>query len=99
MENNTFPYLKLEQERQVILMKSLGINYPNNGYTFEQCVNTVLFMAGKNKFTLEELKEALRHGVNIGMQNVEQPRHEGDYNFNHKKAIRECEEYIQSLYK
>jgi hypothetical protein len=44
-----------------------------------------------------EIKEALRVGVNIGMQNVEKPRFEGDYNFNQAKALKECDEYLKSL--
>jgi hypothetical protein len=47
--DGTFPYLKSEQEFQIIAMRSLGINYPECGATFEQCVNGVLMLAAENK--------------------------------------------------
>jgi hypothetical protein len=49
---NTYQYSTVEMDRQVILMRALGINYPDNGATFEQCVNSLLFLlaeALKNK--------------------------------------------------
>ena len=44
-----------------------------------------------------DIKEVLRKGVNIGMQNVKQPRFEGDFNFNNAKALKECGEYLSTL--
>lgn len=41
----TYPYLKSEMDRQIILLKSLGIKYPQSGTTFEQCINTVFMRA------------------------------------------------------
>lgn len=48
-------------------------------------------------FGLEDVKEALRIGVNIGMSNVQEPRFEGDYNFNQDNALLQCDEYIKSV--
>lgn len=48
-------------------------------------------------YTEEQVREALRVGVNIGMQNVEAPRHTGDYNFNQEKALKECNDYLTAL--
>jgi hypothetical protein len=36
-------------DRQIVLLKSLGINYPESGYLFEQCINTVFMMIEKKK--------------------------------------------------
>jgi hypothetical protein len=50
-------------------------------------------------FSEEDMREALRVGVNIGMQNVNKPRFENDFNFDQEKAIQECDDYLQSLKK
>jgi hypothetical protein len=55
-EPKVIPYLKSEQEFQIIAMRALGINYPENGHTFEQCINSVLMMAKKKE---EPIQSAL----------------------------------------
>ncbi len=54
--------------------------------------------ASKKKYTIQDIKEALRNGVHIGMQNVKEPIFIGDgFNFDQAKAIKECVEYIDKL--
>ena len=55
------------------------------------------YYSNKNLYTEEQVRETLRVGVVIGMQNVEQPKFEGDFNFNTKKSILECKQYLKSL--
>lgn len=53
--------------------------------------------AGNKAYTLQDIKDALRNGVNIGMKNVEQPRYEGDFNFNQQQSIEDCKQYLKQL--
>lgn len=50
-EAMVMPYLKSEFEIQKIKLKSLGIDYDKTGITWEQCINTVIYLCGdyKNK--------------------------------------------------
>lgn len=54
------------------------------------------YKANTKQYTEEDLKEALRVGVNIGMQNAEQPTN-NEFIFNKEKALQECKDYIKSL--
>lgn len=51
----------------------------------------------RDNWTDSDIIQALKTGVNIGMQNVNEPRYKGDFNFDQKKCIRECMEYLQRL--
>lgn len=53
----TFSYLTVEKERQLLLMKSLGI--PVEAALFEQCINTVIMMAADYKAKFEALKKEI----------------------------------------
>lgn len=48
-----------DREFQIIAMRALGINYPENGYTFEQCINTALTMAKKTREEESKLQKAI----------------------------------------
>lgn len=52
----TSPYLNSEKEGQLIRIKSLGIPI-DDGSTFEQIINTVIFLAGDYKGKYQELQK------------------------------------------
>lgn len=66
------PYLKSEFEIQKIKLKSLGIDYDKNGITWEQCINTVIYLCGdyKNK-VIECEKQAVLQQKSVGIKESE----------------------------
>lgn len=69
-DENFIRYLKSEYDCQIIKLRALGINHPETGYTFEQAINTVIYLAGhyKNELTaankrIEELENVLKECV------------------------------------
>jgi hypothetical protein len=56
---STFPYLISEQEGQLMRMASLDVPI-DSGATFEQLVNTVIFLAGDYKGKLQELEKKMK---------------------------------------
>lgn len=57
LDKESYPYLMLEKDGQIIRLKSLGIT--TEGQTFEQAVNAVIFMAGEYKGKCADLEKQL----------------------------------------
>ncbi len=55
------------------------------------------FLATKKQFSLDDMKAALKHGINIAITNTEQPDEPNVFKFNKEKAIKDCVEYTKSI--
>lgn len=94
------PQYKLPDEDEKIYLAKLQANYSLAHGDLEAGVHFGNgYKANKAKWTDEDINDAVKQGALIAMGCVEEPKNAGEFNFNQKKAIKECKYYLQSLNK